>query len=138
MEALQGPAEGERSLVDELLGGPGFLSLLLRHHLLSQRSLFRQDDDHVVRCVSPEDSTLVMLSRVERSRRGGLERGLEGIVVVGVGMRASVCAMEAATWLIDDWSYFPCVLKGVERVSLVEESVLCGVDVVVTSNGGAI
>ena len=80
----------------------------------------------------------MMLSRVERSRRGGLERGLEGIVVVGVGMRASVCAMEAATWLIVDWSYFPCVLKGVERVSLVKESVLCGVDVVVTSNGGAI
>ena len=39
----------------------------------------------------------MMLSRVERSWRGGLERDLEGIVVVGVGVRASICAMEAAT-----------------------------------------
>ena len=80
----------------------------------------------------------MMLSRVERSWRGGLERGLEGIVVVGVGVRASICAMEAATRLINYWSDFPCVLKGVERISLVKESVLCGVDVVVLSSRGAI
>ena len=80
----------------------------------------------------------MMLSRVEQSWRGGLERDLEGIVVVGMGVRASVCAMEAATRLINDWSYFPCVLKGVERISLVEECVFCGVDVVLTRCGGAI
>ena len=46
----------------------------------------------------------MMLSWIQRSWRGGLERDLEGIVVVGMGVRASVCAMEAATRLIDNWS----------------------------------
>ena len=53
----------------------------------------------------------MVLVRVERSRRGGLERKLEGIVVIGMGVRASICAMEAATRLVVDRSNFPRVLN---------------------------
>ena len=71
----------------------------------------------------------MVLSWIQRSWRGGLERDLEGVVVIGVGVRTSVGTMEAATRLIVDWSYFPCVLKRFKCLPLVEEGVLRGVDV---------
>ena len=52
---------------------------------------------------------------IERSRRGGLERNFEGVVVVGVRVWTSTCTVEAATRLIVDWSDLSRVLRSEER-----------------------
>ena len=57
------------------------------------------------------DSTLMVLRGIQRSWRGRLERNLEGIVVIGVRVWASIRTMEAAARLILDWSDLSCVLK---------------------------
>ena len=69
------------------------------------------------RCLTLKDSTLMMQRRIQQSWRGRLERNLEGIVVVGMRMRASVCAVEAASRLILNWSDFSRVLKGFKGIS---------------------
>ena len=80
----------------------------------------------------------MVLSRVERSLRGGLERDFEGVIVVGVRMRTSICAMEATSWLVVHWSDLSCVLERIEGIPLVEKGALRDVDVVVARSRCAI
>ena len=59
-----------------------------------------------------------------------MERDFEGVVVVGVGVWTSTCAVEAATRLIVHWSDLSRVLKVFVCIPLVKECIFSGADAV--------